>query len=113
VDLTGTALKMQVLASDPHGYRCRRPSEEEAEVLVMIILGWIVVLPAFVVAALYRRSSAPRIAAQAPVDADVLMGQIKAFATAGRTERTRSTTVAAGRTERPTAAAAARPAAHG
>jgi hypothetical protein len=53
-------------------------------VLVMIIIGWVVVLPVLVAVVLYRRSSVARIAEQEPVDADALIQQITAYATAER-----------------------------
>jgi hypothetical protein len=64
-----------------------RQSRREAEVLVMIIVGWMLVLPALVVAALYLRSSVSRVTEREPVDGDGLVRQIAAFATAGRKER--------------------------
>jgi hypothetical protein len=83
-------------------------------VLVMIIVGWMVVLPAVVVAALYHRSSASAAAAPEPVDADALIQQITAFTTAEPMERLPSPlpppAVAGGRTEGLSAPGAAHPA---
>jgi hypothetical protein len=68
--------------------------------LVMIIVGWMVVLPALVVAALYHRFSVSRVTEHEPVDGDALIRKITAFASTARKERPPSPAASAPRPRR-------------